>query len=151
MKNEYGKHNALVSHARTLGDYCHKHKLKGIEVAKGVKVSSFISLFEKEGSNWLWSMLDSMVGGIDISKYKILAPAVFLFNLQYKLQKDRSEKRMRECNYEFLFNCILCIKDYYCFVNPRRYMMIHMAKALFALVEANCIRWWNGRGVPVEE
>ena len=146
MKQDFGAHTSLVRQARNFGMYGYKHKFEGFNIIKGMKVSRIIGLFGNSEKNWLWGMLESMVGKIDKDKFKIFSPAVFFLNLHYRLIKDRSEDSMRDSNLKFLKNCIICAKIFYCFINPKRYAAIQLAKHVYELVENNCTECWKCNG-----
>jgi len=145
MRNFSESHVLLVNQAKMLGKYCYEHKFKGIEIMKGVKVSCVKRLYGDCGKDWLWTVMDSMLpDGFDKSDFCDFSPAVFLLGMQYHLQKDRSESSMRKVNGDFLDNCIICAKEHYGFLNPKRYRAIRTAKELHARVESGCQAFWNG-------
>ena len=144
MRNFSENHNLLINQARTLGTYCHKHKFKGIEVMKGVKVSCITKLYGECGSNWLWRIIESIIPDFSKTDFRDFDPAVFLLDMQYNLQKDRSESAMRKVNGQFLENCIVCVKQRHGFFSPKRYKEIKMARELHEKLEANSLDFWNG-------
>lgn len=143
MKQDFGAHTSLVRQARNFGMYGYKHKFEGIEICKGVKVSHFINLFASKGGSWLWAMVESIIGAVDRDKRSVFDPAVFLLNMQYRLQSDKSEAMFHKCNQQFLANCVKCAKLEYSFVNPKRYASIKFAKELFEKLESTESPYWR--------
>jgi hypothetical protein len=133
-----------VRQARDLGTFGYKNKFEGFDIIRGMKVSCIINLFGDSDRNWLWGMLELMVGQLDKDKMRIFSPAVFFLNLHYLLQKDRSESAMRKVNGQFLENCIVCVKQRHGFFSPKRYKEIKMARELHERLEANSLDFWNG-------
>ena len=143
MRNRFGDHDALIKQARLFGNYCHANKFEGIGICKGVKVSHFVNLFASNGGSWLWAMVESIIGAVDSDKRSVFDPAVFLLNMQYCLQSDKSEAMFHKCNQQFLANCVKCAKLKYSFVNPKRYASIKFAKELFEKLENTESPYWR--------
>lgn len=144
--NSIEKHNSLVNSARLLATFCDVNKFEGVDILHGLKVSKIIHLYEQSvDGNWLWGMFESMCGKINRKKLNVFLPAIFLLNIQYNFQEDRSEEMMRQCNEQFLRNCILCSKKCYGAIGLARYFSIRLAKKLFSVIEENCKCVWAGK------
>lgn len=146
MRNNIERHNALVGSARNFATFCDSNKFEGANILQGLKVSKIVYLYEQsEGGNWLWGMLESMCGKISREKLRVFLPAIFLLNIQYNFQENRSEETMHKCNEQFLNNCILCSKKRYGIIGIARYVSIRRAKKLFLSIEENCKSFWESK------
>lgn len=144
MRSFSTEHAAIVKRANSIGKFCYDNKFEGVMIFKGVSVRMFKSDFCENDSNWLWGMIESIVGGFDFDMKSVFEPAVLLLNMQYKYQKDRGDEMFHKCNQQFLANCIKCAKLRYGFLSPKRYSSIRYAKDVFAKLDATVPSCWKG-------
>lgn len=146
MHANFDGHNALVRHSRLLGTYAQTNRLTGWGILKGVKVSTIISMYGNDGEDWLWRMIEGVVGKVDRSECTALAPAIFILDLHYRILEDRSEESFRKCNSEFLSNCVRCARLAHGWWSPKRYSLIRTAKGFRARMDKDGYVAWQSRG-----
>ena len=149
MHANFDGHNALVRHSRLLGTCAQTNKLIGWSILKGVKVSMIISIYGNDGDDWLWRMIEGVVGKVDRSECMALAPAVFILDLHYRILDDRSEESFRKCNSEFLSNCVRCARLAHGWWSPKRYSLIRTAKGFRARMDKDGYVAWQSKGAVV--
>ena len=146
MHANFDGHNALVRHSRLLGTYAQTNRLIGWGILKGVKVGMIISMYGNDGDDWLWRMIEGVVGKVDRSECTALAPAIFILDLHYRILEDRSEESFRKCNSEFLSNCVRCARLAHGWWSPKRYSLIRTAKGLRARMDECGYMMWQRKG-----
>ncbi len=146
MRRDFDGHNALVNYSRLLGTYAQIHHFLGWEILKGVKVSRIVGIYGKSEGDWLWKLIESVVGKLDKNEYRILAPAIFILDLHYRIMEERDEASFHKCNSEFLSNCIKCARLAHGWWSMKRYSLIRLAKSLYAKMDGDGYGAWQNRG-----
>ena len=121
----------------------------GWGILKGVKVSTIISMYGNDGEDWLWRMIEGVVGKVDRSECTALAPAIFILDLHYRILEDRSEESFRKCNSEFLSNCVRCAHLAHGWWSPKRYSLIRTAKGFRARMDECGYVAWQSKGAVI--
>ena len=146
MHANFDGHNALVRHSMLLGTYAQTNHLIGWDILKGVKVGMIISIYGNDGDDWLWRMIEGVVGKVDRSECMALAPAIFILDFHYRILEDRSEESFRKCNSEFLSNCVRCARLAHGWWSPKRYSLIRTSKGFRARMDKDGYVAWQSKG-----
>ena len=147
MHMDFDGHDALVNYSRLLGTYARTNNLLGWNILNGVKVSRIVGIYGNDGEGWLWKMVEGVVGNLDRSECSVLAPAIFILDIHYRIMEDRSEESFHKCNSEFLSNCIKCARLAHGWWSLKRYSLIRMAKGLQAKMDEDGYLAWKNKGI----
>ena len=147
MHTNFDEHNALVKYSRILGTYAQSNHLLGWNILNGIKVSRIVGIYGNGGEDWLWKMVEGVVGNLDRNECRVLAPAVFILDIHYRIMEDRSEESFHKCNSEFLSNCIKCARLAYGWWSLKRYSLVRMAKGLQAKMDEYGYVAWKNKGI----
>ena len=128
-----------IDRARELSGYCGRNHLLGIESFDSCPVEQRAMIYNGIGPEWLPEAFLHIISDL----YDVFAPAAFIHDLRYALNKDRSRDSFLAVNEEFRQNCLDICKIEYGWYNPLRYLRQRSAHRL-----ANaCDRWgwaaWN--------
>lgn len=144
MHTNFDGHNSLVKYSRLLGTYAHANNFLGWSILKGVKVGRIVDIYGNVGDDWLWKMTEGVVGKMDKNECRVLAPAIFILDIHYRILEDRSEESFHRCNSEFLSNCVKCARLAHGWWNPKRYSIIRTAKDFhMKMDECGSVAWQN--------
>ena len=149
MHMDFDGHDALVNYSRLLGTYARTNNLLGWDILKSVKVSRIVGIYGNDGEGWLWKMVEGVVGRLDRGECSVLAPAIFILDLHYRIMEDRSEESFRKCNSEFLSNCIRCARLAHGWWSPKRYSLIRTAKGFRARMDEYGYVAWQSKGAAM--
>jgi len=147
MRRDFDGHNALVNYSRLLGTYAQTNHFLGWDILKGVKVSRIVDIYGKTDGDWLWRMIEGVVGKLDRNECRVLAPAIFILDLHYRILEDRSEESFHKCNSEFLSNCIKCARLAHGWWSLKRYSLIRTAKDFRVKMDEDGYVAWQNKGV----
>ena len=147
MRTNFDEHNVLVKYSRFLGTYAQTNHLLGWDILNGIKVSRIVGIYGNGGEDWLWRMIEGVVGRLDRSECRVLAPAIFILDIHYRIMEDRSEESFHKCNSEFLSNCIKCARLAHGWWSLKRYSLVRMAKGLQAKMDEDGYVAWKNKGI----
>ena len=147
MHMDFDGHDALVNYSRLLGTYARTNNLLGWDILKGVKVSRIVGIYGNDGEGWLWRMVEGVVGKVDRNECSVLAPAIFILDIHYRIMEDRSEESFHKCNSEFLSNCIKCAHLAHGWWSLKRYSLIRMAKGFHMKMDEDGYVAWKNKGI----
>lgn len=149
MHMDFDGHDALVNCSRLLGTYARTNNLLGWSILKGVKVSRIVGIYGNGGEGWLWKMVEGVVGKLDRNECRVLAPAIFILDIHYRIMEDRSEESFHKCNSEFLSNCIKCAHLAHGWWSLKRYSLVRMAKGFHMKMDEEGYVAWQNKGVDI--
>lgn len=149
MHTNFDGYNSLVHHSRLLGTYAQTNQLLGWNILKGVKVSRIVGIYGNDGDDWLWRMIEGVVGKLDRSECRVFAPAIFILDINYRILEDRSEESFHRCNSEFLSNCIKCARLAHGWWSLKRYSLVRMAKGFHMKMDEDGYLAWQNHGIDI--
>lgn len=149
MHMDFDGHDALVDCSRLLGTYARTNNLLGWSILKGVKVSRIVGIYGNGGEGWLWKMVEGVVGKLDRNECRVLAPAIFILDIHYRIMEDRSEESFHKCNSEFLSNCIKCARLAHGWWSLKRYSLVRMAKGFHMKMDEDGYLAWQNHGIDI--
>ena len=147
MHMDFDGHDALVNYSRLLGTYARTNNLLGWDILKGVKVSRIVGIYGNDGEDWLWKMVEGVVGRLDRNECRVLAPAIFILDIHYRIMEDRSEESFHKCNSDFLSNCIKCARLAHGWWSLKRYSLVKMAKDFYMKMDEDGYVAWKNKGI----
>lgn len=149
MRTDFDGHDSLVNYSRILGTCAQTNNLLGWSILEGVKVSRIISIYGNDSEDWLWKMIEGVVGKVDRNECRVFAPAIFILDIHYRILEDRSEESFRRCNSEFLSNCVKCACLAHGWWSLKRYSLIRTAKNFRMKIDEGGYLAWQNHGIDI--